>query len=93
MDEAARRGRDVAERVHVRHDVVAEPALVRRDDVEVDVVEMRAHLRDRVVGNRNAELLFGFGEREPELAPETMPLRRRPELEHRLRCVSLGERR
>ena len=68
MDEAARRRRDVAERVDVRHHVVAEAPLVRRDRVEVDVVEVRAHLRDRLVGNRNAELLLGLGEREPERA-------------------------
>ena len=93
MDESARRGRDVAERVDVRHHVVAKAPLVRGDDVEVDVVEMRAHLRDRLVRNRHAELLLRFGEREPELAPQAVSHRRRPELEHRLRRVPLGERR
>ena len=82
-----RRRRDVAERVDVRHHVVAEAPLVRGDDVEVDVVEVRAHLRDRLVGNRNAELLLGFGEREPEPAPEAVARRRRPELEHRFRST------
>src|SRR5437588_56639 len=33
------RGRCVAERMDVRHDVVAETPLIRRDRVEVDVVE------------------------------------------------------
>ena len=56
VDERLRRRRDVAERVDVRHHVVAEAPLVRGDGVEVDVVEVRAHLRERLVGNRNAEL-------------------------------------
>jgi hypothetical protein len=38
--------------VDVRHHVVPEAPLVRRDRREVDVVEVRAHLRDRFVGNR-----------------------------------------
>ena len=78
-----RRRRDVAERVDVRHHVVPEPPLVRGDRLEVDVVEMRAHLRDRLVGDRHAQLLLGFGEREPEAPPESVPRLRRPQLEHR----------
>ena len=45
--------RPVAEGVHVRHHVVAEALLVRRHRGEVDVVEVRAHLRDRLVGDRD----------------------------------------
>ena len=55
---APRRRRHIAEGVDVRHHVVAEASLVRRDGIEVDVVEMRAHLRERLVGNRHAELLL-----------------------------------
>jgi hypothetical protein len=93
VDEAARRGSNVAERMDVRHHVMPKPTLVGRDHIEIDVVEVRPHLRDRLVGNRNTELLFRFGEREPQLPPQTMSLCRRPELQHRFRCVSLGERR
>ena len=46
MNESARRRRDVAERVDVRHHVVPKPSFVRRDRLEVDIVEVRAHLRD-----------------------------------------------
>src|SRR5262249_11052402 len=78
---------------HVRHHIVAKSALVRRHRIEVDVGEMCTHLRDRFVRNRHAELALGLGERQPELAPQSVPLRRRPELEHRSRRVALGQRR
>jgi hypothetical protein len=45
MDDRARLGRCVAERVDVRHDVVAQARLVGGGGREVDVVEVRA---DRV---------------------------------------------
>ena len=48
MDERPRRRRLVAEGVHVRHDVVPEAPLVARGRGEVDVVEVRAHLRQRL---------------------------------------------
>jgi hypothetical protein len=93
VDELLRRRRRVAERVHVRHHVVAESPLVRRDLLEVDVVEMGLHLRDRLVGDRHAEALLGLGEREPEAPPQPVPHLRRPQLEHRPGGVALGERR
>ena len=54
VDEAAGGGGHVAKGVHVGHHVVAKALLVRRHGREVDVVEVRAHLRDRLVGNRHA---------------------------------------
>ena len=93
MNELVRGGRDVAERVHVRHHVVAEAALVHGHRLEVDVVEVRAHLRERFVRNGHAEPLLRLREREPEPAPEPVPHLRRPQLQHRLRGVALGERR
>ena len=86
-------GRDVAERVDVRHHVVPEATLVRGDGVEVDVVEVRAHLRDRLVGNRHAELLLGLGEREPERRQSPWRVRGDQSSSIASRRVALGERR
>src|SRR4029079_7761015 len=66
---------------------------VRANDAEVVSVETRAHLRERLVGNRYAELALRLGEREPEPSPQTMPRGGRPKLEHRGGCVALSERR
>ena len=62
VNESLRGGSDVAERMHMRHDVVAKPLLVRRDDIEIEVVDVIAHLLDRVIGNRNAELFLRIGQ-------------------------------
>ena len=86
-------GRDVAEGVDVRHHVVAEPPLVDRHLLEVDVVEVGAHLRQRLVGDRHAERLLGLREGQPEPTPEPVARLRRPELQHRPGGVPLGERR
>src|SRR5436190_5557666 len=91
MNERLRGRSSVAEGVNVRHHIVSEPSLVRGGDFEVDVVEMDAHLRDCFVRNLNAELFFRLGECEPESSPESVAGTRRPELQHRPRCVSLCE--
>mmetsp|Transcript_9839 Transcript_9839/g.17881 ORF Transcript_9839/g.17881 Transcript_9839/m.17881 type:complete len:374 (+) Transcript_9839:1062-2183(+) len=62
-------GRHVPVRVYVSHDVVAEFGFVLASLVEVDVVEIVLHLLELFVGDFDAELLFGGGEGEPELAP------------------------
>ena len=92
MDHAARRRRHIPEGVHMRHHVVAEPALVFGDGRKVDVVEVRAHLGDRLLGDRDPELALRFGEREPEPTPEPMAGLRTEERQHRLRGIALGER-
>ena len=51
MNEGARRRRLVAEVVNVGHHVVPQPALVLSGFVEVGVVQVRAELRDRGIGN------------------------------------------
>jgi hypothetical protein len=93
VDEPARGRRDVAKGVHVRHHVVPEPSLIRRDYHEVDIVDVIAHLHDRLVRNRHAELFLRLRQRQPEPPPPPVSLLRGPELEHRLRCIPLGQRR
>ncbi len=91
---AARRRRRLAERVHVRHHIVAEAPFELARGLEVDVVEMRAHLRQPFVGDGgDAELSLRLGEREPQPAPERVAPLRRPERDHRARGVAFGERR
>jgi hypothetical protein len=34
---------------------------------------MDAHLPNRLVGNGDAKVLFGFGQRQPETTPECVP--------------------
>src|SRR5207248_1753972 len=75
------------------HHVVPIPLLILRDGREVDVVEMPAHLRDRLRRNVDAELAFRLGERQPQATPVPIARGRRPELEHRPGRVPLGERR
>ena len=92
MDDPAGRGRHIAERVHVCHHVVPEPALVFRHRGEVDVVQMRAHLVERGLGDVDAERTLGFREREPEPSPEPVSHLRAPEFEHGGRGVAVGQR-
>ncbi len=49
-------GRGIGERVHVRHHVVSEALLVLRCRIEIDRGSGRAHLGDRRLRNRDAEL-------------------------------------
>ena len=48
----------LAERVDVRHDVVAQALLVLGGPLEIHVVEVPAQLRQGLVGNRQAQLLL-----------------------------------
>ena len=93
VNEGARGRGNIGEGVDVRHHIVSEPTLVRAHDVEVDVVDVRPHLGERVIGDRYAELLLRFGECEPELSPKRVAHPRRPQLEHGPRRVALGKRR
>jgi hypothetical protein len=53
-----RRWRDLTEMVHVGHDVVAQPLLPLRRAAEVDVFELRTHVREGGVRDLEAELLL-----------------------------------
>ena len=93
VNELVRCWRHVAECVHVRHHVVTESALVGGRNFEVDGVEVGAHLRQRLIRNRDAQRLLGFSEREPDATPEAVSHARRPDLKHGLRGVALRQRR
>jgi hypothetical protein len=56
--------RDGTEGVDVRHDVVPADLLLRGGDGELlgREVQVRLHLRERVVGDRQSELLLGARE-------------------------------
>ena len=92
VDDPARRRRDIAEEVNVRHDIVAEAAFVPGGPLEIDVVERSLHLSERFPGDGQAELLLGPGERQPESAPVSgaPPAGENPP--HLLRSVALRER-
>jgi hypothetical protein len=61
MNERLGGRRDFAERMHVRHHVVAKASLIRSDCIEVDIVEVLAHLIDRFDRNGNSEIALSFG--------------------------------
>ncbi len=85
-------GRVLAEEVHVRHDVVTETLLQRGCPLEVERVELRAHLGERFLRDVEAELRLGFGEREPETAPDAEPTSRGEDRLHLPRRVAVRER-
>ena len=85
-------GRLVAEVVHVRHHVVAEALLIHRRLVQVRIVQVQTHLRDRRIGDRESELLFAFGQRQPDPAPEADAVRLAPETLHLEGGVAGAER-
>ena len=69
VDHAVRAGRPLSVGVHVRHDVVSQALLVCGGRFEVDVLEVLPEVRDLFRRDREAELMLGFGEREPDAAP------------------------
>jgi hypothetical protein len=93
VQEGPRRRRLVGEGVHVRHHVVAEAALVARRGGEVRVVEVRPHLGQRLVRDRQAQLTLGLRQRQPDPAPQPDAVRLAPQTLHRGGRVTGAERR
>ena len=89
----SRGGGLLGEGVHVRHDIVAEAALVPRRGGEIGVVEVGAHGRECGVGDVESELPLRLGQGQPHAAPAPDPIRLAPELLHGRRGVASGERR
>ena len=88
VDDAFRLRADLAERADVAHHVVPHLRLDPLRFLEVDVVEVRAHLVQLFVGDRQPERLFALGEREPETPPGgVLPLGREI-VAHFLACVT-----
>jgi hypothetical protein len=92
VDDAVRLGRDIAVVMNMGHHVVTETLLVRGRRIQVDVLDVRAHLVQCARGNVQSELLLGFSECDPQPAPchELGPLGEDPA--HFARCVALHER-
>ena len=91
MDVAAGRGRDLPEVVDVRHHIVAQLRLQLRDPAEVEGVAGLSHLRDRGVGDLDAELPFRLGKRYPQISPDESRARRRKDVGHLLRRVTVDQ--
>ena len=91
MDDPLGGGGVISEEVDVRHDVVAEAALVLGGLLEVECVEVRPHLVERFVRYRDAQLRLRLCEGEPESAPRAEASRGGEDSLHLLRCVAIGE--
>jgi hypothetical protein len=83
----------IAESVDVGHHIVAEPALVASGNLEIRIIQVRAHLHDRLLGNLEPQLALGFCQREPEPAPEADAMAFTPEYLHGGRRVPRPKRR
>ena len=77
--------------VHVRHHVVAQLLLQRGHAVPVEGVAVLLELFDLRLGHREAELLLGRGEADPEVPPRAVPGARREQASHVLARVAFDE--
>src|SRR2546423_1822048 len=93
MNEGSGRRRLIAEVMDVRHDVVAQSALVLGRLLEVGVIEVRAQLRQGRVGNGEPQFLLAFHQGEPQTTPQADAPALTPQRLHRGRGVSSRERR
>ncbi len=93
MNEGTGGWRLIAEVMDVCHHVMAQPALVLGRFVQIDIIEMGAHLGQRGSGDREAQVPLDFHQREPQPAPQTDAAALAPERLHGGRGVARGERR
>src|SRR5207249_12088643 len=93
VEEGARRRRLVPEVMDVRHHVVPHTLLVLGGALQIGVVQVRAQLSERPVGDGEAELALGLHEREPQPPPQADPPALSPQRLHRGRSVALAQRR
>src|SRR5690606_10824932 len=92
VDDPARGGRLLPQVVDVRHHVMAQLALQLGRPGEVEVIEVLAKLRDRLVRDLQAELTLGFRQRQPQPTPGSELEARREDVRHLPRRVPLRER-
>ena len=92
VDDALCRGRYVAEEVHVRHDVVAEAALVLGGLLEIQVVEPLPHLVQGLRRDGEAELVLCLGQGQPQAPPGSVAFGRSEDGLHLAGGVALPER-
>ena len=93
MDDAGRAGRDLAERVHVRHHVMAHLFFTRTDAVVVNIRDMRLHFVDLLLRDGQAQRLLRPGQRYPQLAPGAAAGVGGKQLQHIRRCIAGSQRR
>lgn len=77
----------------MRHNVVANFLFFLRRHIVVDVVDVRFHLVDLLVGDVDTQLLFGLGKRNPKFAPSAELEIGRENVLHLFACISLAKRR
>ena len=92
MDDRACLGTRIAERVDVRHDIVAELLFVLRGGFVVDVRDVRFHLRDLLVRDVHTERLLRPRKCDPE-PPERRKLHiGGKQILHLVACIARGKR-
>ena len=91
VDVRTGRRRLLAEVMDVGHDIVAQPLLVLGGALEVGVVDVLAHLRQRVLGDVETELFLGLHQCEPEPPPQPDAPPLSPQRLHRRGGIPLGQ--
>ena len=92
MDDGHRRGALLSVSIDVCHHVMTHDFFSCARDIEIDVVDMRLHLRDLFVGYVESQLLFALRERYPELAPKDHAVLFTEIFQHGLGRVASGKR-
>ena len=91
VEEGPRGGSLLAEVMDVRHHVMAQPLLMLGGALQVHVVQVGAQLRERLIGNVEAELLLRLHQREPQAPPQPDAPPLAPQRLHRRRGVALRQ--
>ena len=91
VDDALGLRADLAERADMAHHVVPDLGLDAFGLLEVDVVEVRLHLRDLFVGDGQPQGLFALGQRQPQTAPGGVLALGGEIVAHFLACVTSGQ--
>jgi hypothetical protein len=89
----ARRRCLIAERMDVRHHIMAEAPLVACGDNQIGVIEMSSHLSNSRLWDVESQLTLGFGQGQPEPAPKANAVRLAPKRLHGGRGIAGAERR
>ena len=92
VEDRARLGAGVPPRVHVGHDVVPQLLLVPGCEAQVEGLQVLTQLRELLVADRQAELLLGLGQGQPQSAPGEELLLLAPQVAHRCAGVPGRER-
>ena len=77
--------------VHMRHHIVAHLLFLFACHIVVDVVLMRFQLGNLLIGDGQAQLLLGFRQRDPQLAPCAELVVRRKQILHFLAGIAGGK--